>query len=51
MFSENNPEITQATMPKLSLLAWPVWLRMAVLVPVITVLWIAVAWAQIEILQ
>jgi hypothetical protein len=27
-------------------LAWPAWLRVAVLLPVVVLLWLAVAWAN-----
>lgn len=30
-----------------SLLAWPAWLRMLALAPVLTLLWLAVYWAHI----
>jgi hypothetical protein len=32
-----------------SVLAWPAWLRMLTVLPAVALLWLAVAWAQIEL--
>jgi hypothetical protein len=32
-----------------SLLAWPAWLRIAVLLPLLALLWLAVGWATMEV--
>ena len=32
-----------------SVLAWPAWLRVLTLLPVIALLWLAVAWANMDI--
>ena len=31
-----------------SVLAWPAWLRMLVVLPAVALLWLGVAWAQLE---
>ncbi len=31
-----------------SVLAWPAWLRVLAVLPVLVLLWLAVAWAQLE---
>jgi hypothetical protein len=30
-------------------LAWPAWLRILALLPAVALLWLAVAWAQLEV--
>lgn len=32
-----------------SVLAWPAWLRVLAVLPAVALLWLAVAWAQVEI--
>jgi hypothetical protein len=32
-----------------SVLAWPAWLRVLAVLPVVALLWLAVAWAQLEV--
>lgn len=32
-----------------SVLAWPAWLRVLAVLPAVLLLWLAVAWAQLEI--
>ena len=32
-----------------SVLAWPAWLRVLAVLPAVALLWLAVAWAQLEI--
>ena len=32
-----------------SVLAWPAWLRVLIVLPAVALLWLAVAWAQVEI--
>jgi hypothetical protein len=32
-----------------SMLAWPAWLRMLAVLPAVALLWLAVAWTQLEI--
>jgi hypothetical protein len=32
-----------------SVLAWPAWLRMLAVVPAVALLWLAVAWASLEV--
>lgn len=32
-----------------SVLSWPAWLRMLVVLPLVLLLWLGVAWAQMEI--
>jgi len=32
-----------------SVLAWPAWLRVLTLLPVLVLLWLAVAWANMDI--
>lgn len=34
------------TVPRLSVLAWPAWLRVAAVLPVVLMLWLGVAWAN-----
>ena len=31
-----------------SVLAWPAWLRVLAMLPAVALLWLAVAWAQVE---
>ena len=31
-----------------SVLAWPAWLRVLALLPAVALMWLAVAWAQLE---
>ena len=31
-----------------SVLAWPAWLRVLAVLPAVALLWLAVAWAQLE---
>lgn len=31
-----------------SVLAWPAWLRVLAVLPIVAFLWLAVAWAQLE---
>jgi hypothetical protein len=38
------------TQPRFSsVLAWPAWLRIAVLLPLLALLWLAVGWATSEV--
>lgn len=32
-----------------SVLAWPAWLRVLAVLPAVLLLWLAVAWAQLEV--
>jgi hypothetical protein len=32
-----------------SVLAWPAWLRVLAVLPALALLWLAVAWAQLEV--
>jgi hypothetical protein len=32
-----------------SVLAWPAWLRVLAVLPAVALLWLAVAWAQLEV--
>jgi hypothetical protein len=32
-----------------SVLAWPAWLRVLAVLPAVALLWLAVAWAQVEV--
>jgi hypothetical protein len=32
-----------------SVLAWPAWLRVLTLLPVVALLWLAVAWANMDV--
>ena len=32
-----------------SVLAWPAWLRVLAVLPAVVLLWLAVAWAQVEV--
>ncbi|MDP3706540.1 MAG: hypothetical protein Q8R56_00400 [Polaromonas sp.] len=32
-----------------SVLAWPAWLRVLTVLPAVALLWLAVAWAQLEV--
>lgn len=32
-----------------SMLAWPAWLRVLAVLPAVALLWLAVAWAQLEV--
>ena len=34
--------------PGVSVLGWPVWLRLLAVLPVVVLLWLAVAWAQLD---
>ena len=33
---------------RVSVLAWPAWLRVLALLPAVALMWLAVAWAQLE---
>lgn len=35
--------------PLPSVLAWPAWLRVLAVLPAVLLLWLAVAWAQLEV--
>jgi hypothetical protein len=39
-------EQTTPCASRLSVLAWPAWLRVAVVMPVVVVLWLGLAWAN-----
>ena len=32
-----------------SMLSWPAWLRLLAVLPAVVLLWLAVAWAQLEV--
>lgn len=34
---------------RFSVLAWPAWLRVLAVLPAVALLWLAVAWAQLEV--
>jgi len=34
--------------PSVSVLAWPAWLRLLAVLPAVALLWLGVAWAQVE---
>ena len=34
--------------PSASVLAWPAWLRLLAVLPAVALLWMGVAWAQME---
>ena len=40
---------TPKTHARLSVLAWPAWLRVLVVLPAVVVLWLAVAWANLAV--
>ena len=48
-----NP-LREATNPKTSqrrsVLAWPAWMRVLAVAPAVLLLWLAVAWATVEVL-
>ena len=45
----SSPEV-HAARPRAgaSVLAWPAWLRLLAVLPVVALLWLAVAWAQLD---
>lgn len=44
-----SPSHRPASPRSASVLAWPAWLRMLAVVPAVALLWLAVAWAQLEL--
>ena len=45
----NVPAPLPSARPRLpSVLAWPAWLRVLAVLPAVLLLWLAVAWAQLE---
>ena len=45
MFSAFRQRLTH---PTHSVLAWPAWLRVVAVLPAVALLWLAVAWAQLD---
>ena len=45
MFSAFRQHFTHSTR---SVLAWPAWLRVLAVLPAVAMLWLAVAWAQLD---
>ncbi len=41
------PRTARSRLP--SVLAWPAWLRVLAVLPAVLLLWLAVAWAQLEV--
>lgn len=41
------PPTTRSRLP--SVLAWPAWLRVLAVLPAVLLLWLAVAWTQLEV--
>jgi hypothetical protein len=41
--------IFTAKRPERSVLSWPAWRRVALVVPVLVLLWLAVAWASVDV--
>jgi hypothetical protein len=40
---------TRPARARRSLLAWPAWLRVLAVLPAVVLLWLAVAWASLEV--
>ena len=43
------PAAPRAAHPGASVLSWPAWLRVLAVLPAVLLLWLAVAWAQLEV--
>ena len=41
------PRSARQSLP--SMLSWPAWLRVLAVLPAVLLLWLAVAWAQLEV--
>ena len=42
-------DISRTRSASASVLAWPAWLRVLAVLPAVALLWLAVAWAQAEV--
>ena len=49
MKPDHFPVPRHARLPRPSVLAWPAWLRVLAVLPAVLLLWLAVAWAQLEV--
>jgi len=46
--SPQSPALKSSISPARSVLAWPAWLRVLAVLPAVALLWLAVAWANLE---
>ena len=49
MIPDIAPVPRSASPGRVSVLAWPAWLRVLAVLPAVALLWLAVAWASLEV--